>query len=389
MAKEILDVIVKLGYEGKQNARDAKKDIEGVGKASGGAALDFEAMAAAASFSMVALAALGGVAVFTYDQIRKGDTILNTQKDFEALTGAIGGTADELLGPLREATQGTVSDVDLMKKANELMVAGLVKTPEELIALMLVVDGLNLSMSDAAALMKENSEEGSTALADATAKALLLAPALDDTDAALGRVDTAMANVKDSFALGAREGFDPVLEKTDALIIKLGGVGGLNQFVTDLGTGFVQGLVPGLLQYNSLAEQGVGPTDNMTLAMAGLTGPLGAAVSLWQALNEQVREWNGGAAPAAKGGKSDAPYYPPNPGGGDYDFAIGTPSHPGGWSSVGEYGPERMFVPAGSRVTSTNVTHNQTQNMNLTNSRSVERIVSSYFRNRARGRRIL
>ena len=71
-----------------------------------------------------------------------------------------------------------------------------------------------------------------------------------------------------------------------------------------------------------------------------------------------------------------------------YD-ATGTVPGSYGPRMVGEYGPEFINLPPGGRVISTNVTHNQTQNMNLTNSRSVERIVSSYFRNRARGRRIL
>ena len=389
MAKEILDVIVKLGYEGKQNAKDAKRDIEGVGKASGGLALDFEAMAAAAAFSTTALSILAGVAVFTYKEMRKGDAVEKTARDFENLTAGIGTTSDGLLRLLRPQFAGTISDMELMQKANGLMIEDVVKTPEELARVMGIMIGLQLSEADTIAIFKDGAEVAEAKMQEYEARMLTLGVASAYAEDSLGRVDAMNANIKDSFALGVKLGLEPFLKSTDKMIVALGGPSGLNAQVEALGTLFSSSLLPPIMAYPKLAEEGGAASDALGLLLSGQIGIVDALFLRWVALNGEIEKFNGGSTPGAKGGKGDAPYYPPNPGGGDYDFATGTPAHPGGWSNLGEYGPERMYVPAGSRVTSTNVTHNQTQNMNLTNSRSVERIVSSYFRNRARGRRIL
>jgi hypothetical protein len=43
-------------------------------------------------------------------------------------------------------------------------------------------------------------------------------------------------------------------------------------------------------------------------------------------------------------------------------FAMGTRNAPGGWSMVGEHGPESMYVPRGASIYNANETRNQTNN---------------------------
>ena len=63
------------------------------------------------------------------------------------------------------------------------------------------------------------------------------------------------------------------------------------------------------------------------------------------------------------------------------EFATGTPSAPGGFATVGEFGPEFVSLPSGARVHSTNVTHNNRHSTTINaNSRRGMQLMHQHLR---------
>lgn len=66
---------------------------------------------------------------------------------FERLAERIDTTSDALLGKLREATKGTLSDAQLMAGAGDLMSLGLAKSEDQVVRLSKVIGGLGMDMN--------------------------------------------------------------------------------------------------------------------------------------------------------------------------------------------------------------------------------------------------
>jgi hypothetical protein len=78
-----------------------------------------------------AFQAVAGAAQVAIDQIKRGGEVQQVASTFDSLTKSIGTTADVMLGALQVATQGMVSNFDLMTSANRFMAMGLAATTEE------------------------------------------------------------------------------------------------------------------------------------------------------------------------------------------------------------------------------------------------------------------
>lgn len=76
---------------------------------------------------------LSGVARETGEALSRGSDVDDIEQAFKRLTGAAGGTASTLLNELNSATLQTISNFDLMRKANEQLRAGL--KPDEIITM--------------------------------------------------------------------------------------------------------------------------------------------------------------------------------------------------------------------------------------------------------------
>ena len=89
----------------------------------------FGAITGAAGLAVTAVAAATGavVALATH-----GTKIQSMQSSFDSLTGAIGESSRAMLGELRTATTGLVSDFDLMAASNKAMLLGLPVTTESM-----------------------------------------------------------------------------------------------------------------------------------------------------------------------------------------------------------------------------------------------------------------
>lgn len=90
----------------------------------------------------IALVAIGVAAKKGYDFAKEGADIQFTAERFDRLAQSIGSTGDVLLGKMKEATKGTLSDMEAMAAATDILSLGLADTQEQAIRLATVQSGL-------------------------------------------------------------------------------------------------------------------------------------------------------------------------------------------------------------------------------------------------------
>lgn len=119
---------------------EASRVIEQIGEKFAG--LDAKTVALM-SGGVVAIVGMGAaVGKLAYDAAE----VEPVKRTFEDLTESIGTTAEEMLDELRPAAMGTVSDIDLMRAANKLMMMGLAESKEEAAELTRLAVGLGTAM---------------------------------------------------------------------------------------------------------------------------------------------------------------------------------------------------------------------------------------------------
>lgn len=128
--------IKQLGDSGKT----AEGGVKGLGAALGGAWTT--ALAAAA-----AIAAVGAAIGKTYEIAKEGAQLDYAEDRFNNLAIAAGTAADVLLGDMREATKGMMSDAELVASGADLMALGLAKSHDEVVRLTAVAGALNMNMN--------------------------------------------------------------------------------------------------------------------------------------------------------------------------------------------------------------------------------------------------
>lgn len=128
-------------------SKDAEKQTDQAGKGVSGLGEKFGAMGGKI---MAAAGIVGGFAMAlseVYDIAKQGAALENVERKFTRLSESIHTTSDALLGDLRTATKGTLSDAELMTSATDLMSLGLVKTHGDTVRLGKVIAGLGMDMN--------------------------------------------------------------------------------------------------------------------------------------------------------------------------------------------------------------------------------------------------
>jgi hypothetical protein len=174
-----------------------------------------------------------------YAALRAGAELQTTTERFGKLAASIGTTADVMLGKLREATKGMISDAELMASASEIMSLKLADTEEQVLRLATVsgtlgwdmkqvvltfanlstmrLDTLGLSVEDVKNKQKELMEQGmSTAAAFKEAviqagEARLDIGGVSESEQAFKQAEAAVVNFKNA-----------VLESTIATLSQAG-----------------------------------------------------------------------------------------------------------------------------------------------------------------------
>jgi hypothetical protein len=174
---------------------------------------------------------VGQAAQQAYQYVSEGTQLATTAHQFDALAISIGSTADALLGDLKTATRGTISDANLMASATSIMSLGLADTSEETVRLASLVgklgwdmnqvtltlanqstmrlDSLGLSVEDVTGRIDALKAAGYSAdqafkfaILDAgEEKVQLLGDAADTTAGKLKILETNVANAGDSFKM--------------------------------------------------------------------------------------------------------------------------------------------------------------------------------------------
>lgn len=209
---------------------------------------------AAASFKLMhgniiaAGIAIGGAAIAArqlYGTLREGAQVQTTALRFDKLSASIGTTADTMLGRLREATKGMMSDMDLMSSASQIMSLRLADNEDQVIRLATVVgtlgwdmqqviltfanmstmrlDALGLSVSEVKDKAKELEAAGMSAQ-EAFKEAVILAGearldvgGVSEAEQAFKQFEAAIANTRSELSLMAIE-----LATTLGLVEQLG-----------------------------------------------------------------------------------------------------------------------------------------------------------------------
>jgi len=128
-------------------SKDAEKQTDQAGKGVTGLGEKFGAMGGKI---MAAAGIVGGFGLAlseVYDIAKQGAALENVERKFARLSESIHTTSDALLGDLRTATKGTLSDAELMTSATDLMSLGLVKTHGDTVRLGKVIAGLGMDMN--------------------------------------------------------------------------------------------------------------------------------------------------------------------------------------------------------------------------------------------------
>jgi hypothetical protein len=222
-----VDVIIRTIDEGSEKAMSFGKKV--------GAAWKELATPLNQTFDLLNKVEAGVGAVF--DAFEQGAEMSRAQSQFENLAESIDSTADALLGRLKDATKGMMSDADLIAQAGQIMSLGLAGTEDEVVRLATVVgelgwdmnqtiltlannskmrlDALGLSIEDVDAKTQKFIEAGydmdkafdMAVLAAGEEKIALLGSAADTAAGKLKMVKTAVENMQNAFIQGAAEGF--------------------------------------------------------------------------------------------------------------------------------------------------------------------------------------
>lgn len=118
MGAEIQDVLIRL-----------RSDASGVEEGNRRAGRSFTELNQAVELSKTAFAAVAAASRAFFDLVERGQAVSEITSAFESLNRQAGAVAESGLFKLREATDGLISNMDLMRASNEALLAGL--TPEQ------------------------------------------------------------------------------------------------------------------------------------------------------------------------------------------------------------------------------------------------------------------
>jgi len=161
MAATSFDLVINAAYKGKGAFKQAQTDVQNLEKDAqkGASAFKLSTSAIAAGVG-VATAAIGAAALATkaaWSELNRGAALIQTRTQFENLAASIGATADVMLGKMREATAGMMSDAQLIASASDIISLGLADTEDQAVRLASVVGQLGWDMNQVILTFANNS----------------------------------------------------------------------------------------------------------------------------------------------------------------------------------------------------------------------------------------
>ncbi len=197
---------------------------------------------------------------FVIELVKESSEVAEARINFEALTAAQGENADMMLGKLKEATEGQIGQLTLLRNANKVMQSDLPITGEQYLRLVENVARLAKGNTDAAGAQDALTNALLRGMARGLEPAIGIHLAVKDAVTAMTEeMNTSAASMPDRSKLQAF--YNDLLDKTDQAVAKLGprfltleeaitaGETTWSNFLQDVGTAITRsGVFQGILQ---------------------------------------------------------------------------------------------------------------------------------------------
>lgn len=146
MATNVLGILVNLTVRGREQVKGLGGDLDGLNKEVKGAQAAWQKYTMAAGAAVGAIAAVGVAAKAAWGALQQGAAVDLTRRRFDNLTESIGVTSAALMGELRAATSGLISDMDLMSSASQIISLKLADNSDQVVRLAAVSGQLGWDM---------------------------------------------------------------------------------------------------------------------------------------------------------------------------------------------------------------------------------------------------
>lgn len=145
MARSRYEIAIDTQYQGR-GAKEADKDMKALDKTTTSTSEKLKGFAVQGAAVGAALTVMGVAAKQAYEFIGEGADLAAAAGKFDNLSGSINTTGDLLLGKMKQATKGLISDADLIAAGTDIMSLGLAKTEGGVVRMAAAVGALNLDM---------------------------------------------------------------------------------------------------------------------------------------------------------------------------------------------------------------------------------------------------
>ena len=157
-----LSIIVDAVWKGSQAFQKAQADVKKLERdakgGAGGVGMSFKSVALGVGVATAALGTMAVVARQVWQTLGQGGELQLTEDRFYKLAESINSTGDALLGKLKDATRGMMSDAALMASATDMISLGLAKTEDQAVRLVTVVGTMGWDMQQVILTFANNSK---------------------------------------------------------------------------------------------------------------------------------------------------------------------------------------------------------------------------------------
>ena len=171
MADGSVEYRVETRFEGEGELRQAanafdrmgdaaKRSLDGINEKANGGGLGLLNLQAGIDLVGQAFSTLQGLASGAMAALSEGAALADARGDFEDLTAAIGSTSDAMLGDLKAATGGLVTDAQLIADASNMMALNLGLSKDQIIAFSGAAAELDWNMETLADTLNTGSTRG-------------------------------------------------------------------------------------------------------------------------------------------------------------------------------------------------------------------------------------
>ena len=146
MAGESVKVLIDIAVKGREHVKGAVSDIKEIDNTAKGATGGIGGLSRGLVAATGVIVGAAVAAKQLYGALKEGAQLQTVTQRFDKLSDSIGTTADTMLSKLRSATQGMISDMDLMSSASQIMSLKLADSEDQVVRLATVAGTLNWDM---------------------------------------------------------------------------------------------------------------------------------------------------------------------------------------------------------------------------------------------------